>query len=274
MSSWFTHPCLGLISPFLLLWAEGSLQDNSIWSSWVLLHSSSFLCSRSLSWEAAKDEHHQGCFISFTVTLWMTVNLGVLGVLILLGLSLNLPLVTTPTRNPLCPWFLPQPISFAASSAVIQGSHFTLRSLPGHLSCCLVVWPHLYPEPLDVSGQEAGLREPDDDSDSWFCPGKVLHSDDSVQAIPRVSQDGVLCHRLISPNTERFQAPDWNGQLPTMEAASVPFTAAITGHAAQNSLRGRPFCSSGRECYLPPAVGCQPLPGWPQLERTSLSKFM
>ena len=28
---------------------------------------------------------------------------GMLGVLILLGLSLNLPLVTTPTRNPLCP---------------------------------------------------------------------------------------------------------------------------------------------------------------------------
>lgn len=65
----------------------------------------------------------------------MTVNSGVLGVLIQLGLGLNLPLVTTPTGNPLCPQFLPQPISFAASSAqtvVIQGSHFTLRSLPGH----------------------------------------------------------------------------------------------------------------------------------------------
>lgn len=99
----------------------------------------------------------------------MIVNLGAVGVLTLLEFSLNLPLVTTPTRNPLCSRFPPQPISFTASSAqtvVIQGSHFILRSLPGHLSHCLVVWPHLYPEPLDVSRQEAGLREPGDDPDS------------------------------------------------------------------------------------------------------------
>lgn len=165
----------------------------------------------------------------------MIVNLGAVGVLTLLEFSLNLPLVTTPTRNPLCSRFPPQPISFTASSAqtvVIQGSHFILRSLPGHLSHCLVVWPIFIQSLLMLAGRRLG------------CGSLVMtQTPDSVQGrgciliqcrLSRVShpQDGALCHRLISPNTERFQAPDWNSQLPTMEAASVPLTAAITWHAA------------------------------------------
>lgn len=71
----------------------------------------------------------------------MTVNSGVLGVFIQLGLSLNLPLVTTPTGNSLCP--IPPSAHLLRSLFCPNGGDpglsFHPQESPWALSRCLVV---------------------------------------------------------------------------------------------------------------------------------------
>lgn len=137
-----------------------------------------------------------------------------------LDTGLNLPLVTTPTETPCAPnsSLSPSPLrSLFCPNCGDPGSHFTplgvslgTQPLPGGLTSSLS-------RPLDVSGQEAGLRslvmtQTPDSAHGGCIP------DDLVQAVPRslTPQDGALCHRLISPNTEPFKLRLEDSQLPTM----------------------------------------------------------